>query len=306
MDDPLTKPVFVALGVVIVTVGFGLVTYFLKSQAKGSRKRPVALDPQKKIPFKLIDKKIVSHDTRRFRFELQSPEHILGLPVGNHMYLSAKVDGNLVIRPYTPVTSDDEVGYFELVIKVYFKNVHPKYPDGGKMSQYLDTLSIGDTVDIRGPAGKLTYLGRGKFGIKENAKEPVQFRTAKNVGLIAGGTGITPMLQIISAVIKDSEDKTNITLLFANQTEKDILVRPELEELAKECENFELWYTLDRPPEGWPYSSGFINDVMLKEHMPPPGPDTQILMCGPPPMINYACIPNLEKLGYTPDMYFPF
>ena len=45
---------------------------------------------------------------------------------------------------------------------------------------------------------------------------------------------------------------------------------------------------------------------MLKEHMPPPGPDTQILMCGPPPMINFACIPNLEKLGYTSDMYFPF
>jgi len=32
-------------------------------------------------------------------------------------------------------------------------------------------------------------LSAGKFGIKENAKEPVQFRTAKNVGLIAGGTG---------------------------------------------------------------------------------------------------------------------
>ena len=45
---------------------------------------------------------------------------------------------------------------------------------------------------------------------------------------------------------------------------------------------------------------------MIKEQMPPPGPDTQILMCGPPPMINYACIPNLEKLGYSPDMYFPF
>ena len=36
------------------------------------------------------------------------------------MYLSAKVDGSLVIRPYTPVTSDDEVGYFELVIKVNY------------------------------------------------------------------------------------------------------------------------------------------------------------------------------------------
>lgn len=52
----LQKPVFVGLGVVMVTVAFGLITYFLKKQ--GSEKRPVALDPQKKIPFKLIDKKV--------------------------------------------------------------------------------------------------------------------------------------------------------------------------------------------------------------------------------------------------------
>ena len=31
------------------------------------------------------------------------------------------------------------------------------------MSQYLDLLEVGDTVDIRGPSGKLTYLGKGKF-----------------------------------------------------------------------------------------------------------------------------------------------
>ena len=43
---------------------------------------------------------------------------MLGLPVGNHMYLSARLNGELVKRPYTPVTSDDELGYFELVIKV--------------------------------------------------------------------------------------------------------------------------------------------------------------------------------------------
>ena len=49
------------------------------------------------------------------------------------------------------------------LFKVYFKNVHPKYPDGGKMSQYLDSLEIGDTVDVRGPSGKLTYVGRGEL-----------------------------------------------------------------------------------------------------------------------------------------------
>ena len=31
------------------------------------------------------------------------------------------------------------------------------------MSQYLDSLEIGDTVDIRGPSGKLTYVGRGEL-----------------------------------------------------------------------------------------------------------------------------------------------
>ena len=49
----------------------------------------------------------------------------------------------------------------DVLIQVYFNNVHPKYPEGGKMSQYLESLKIGDTIDIRGPSGKLTYLGRG-------------------------------------------------------------------------------------------------------------------------------------------------
>lgn len=57
------------------------------------------------------------------------------------------------------------------------------------------------------------------------------------------------MLQIIKAVLKDSEDTTRISLLFANQTEEDILVRSELELLAKQYRNFSLWYTLDRPPK---------------------------------------------------------
>ena len=58
------------------------------------------------------------------------------------------------------------------------------------------------------------------------------------------------MLQIIQAILKDPEDTTRVSLLFANQTEQDILVREELEAMAKDREQFSLWYTLDRPPEG--------------------------------------------------------
>lgn len=45
---------------------------------------------------------------------------------------------------------------------------------------------------------------------------------------------------------------------------------------------------------------------MLQEHMPPPSDQTLILMCGPPPMINFACIPNLDKLGYSKEMRFSY
>ena len=72
--------------------------------------------------------------------------------------------------------------------QVYFADVHPKFPKGGKMSQYLNSLSVGDTVDIRGPAGKVVYLGRGYFRVKDPGK-PEEIRFATDVGLIAGGTG---------------------------------------------------------------------------------------------------------------------
>ena len=46
--------------------------------------------------------------------------------------------------------------------QVYKAGVHPRFPNGGKMSQHLDSLEIGDTIDIRGPEGKVTYVGRGR------------------------------------------------------------------------------------------------------------------------------------------------
>ena len=51
---------------------------------------PVALDPRKRIPFTLVEKEALSHNVRRFRFALQSPQHRFGLPVGKHVFLYAK------------------------------------------------------------------------------------------------------------------------------------------------------------------------------------------------------------------------
>ncbi|XP_019749242.1 NADH-cytochrome b5 reductase 3 [Hippocampus comes] len=273
------------------------------------RRRPAITleDPSVKYALRLIDKQIVSHDTRKFRFALPSREHVLGLPVGQHIYLSAKIDGKLVVRPYTPTSSDDDKGYVDLVIKVYFKNVHPKFPEGGKMSQYLESLRINDTIDFRGPSGLLIYKGKGVFDIQADKKSPAVTKTAKHVGMIAGGTGITPMLQLIAAIMKDPQDQTVCHLLFANQTEKDILLRPELEEIqVNNPERFKLWFTVDRAPADWEFSEGFISEAMVRDHLPPPSADTLVLMCGPPPMIQFACNPNLDKVGHAAERRFTF
>jgi cytochrome-b5 reductase len=84
--------------------------------------------------------------------------------------------------------------------------------------------------------------------------------------------------------------------------EDDILVRQELESLAANFpDRFSLHYTVDRPPEGWKYSSGFISKDMIEKYclFHNSSKNTQVFMCGPPPMIKFACQPNLEQLGFT-------
>ena len=56
----------------------------------------------------------------------------------------------------------------------------------------------------------------------------------------------------------------------------------------------------------WAYDIGFVSEDMIAKHLPPPGDDTIILMCGPPPMIKFACNPNLDKLGYKTEMRFSY
>ena len=119
------------------------------------------------LPFEIIEKENVSRDTRRIRFALQSKDHKLGLPVGQHVSFKFTDDeGREVIRSYTPVTSDDELGYVDFVIKVYFPNVHPKFPGGGRMTMYLENLKVGDKVLLKGPKGHVDYQ-YGKFNITQ-------------------------------------------------------------------------------------------------------------------------------------------
>lgn len=269
-------------------------TYLPPIRESPAPSRQTALDPKQKIPCKLLHKKIVNHDVRVFRFSLPREDQLLGLPVGKHIFVCATINGKLCMRAYTPVSSDDEdIGYIDLLIKIYYRDVQPNFPEGGLMSQYLERLCPGDTIHIKGPIGHIQYEGRGNFNVKG------QHKFATKIAMMAGGTGITPMYQVINAILSDPEDETAIFLVYANRTEEDILLREELEERARLHSNFHVWYVISKSVgDGWRYSLGYIRHEVLKEHIPEGSEETLAFLCGPPPMIQLACLPNLEKMKY--------
>jgi NAD(P)H-flavin reductase len=206
------------------------------------------------------------------------------------------------MRAYTPASSDDELGYFDLVIKIYRANEHPRFPDGGKMSQYLDSLAIGDTIEVKGPVGHMHYLGYGNYTL-----DKVPHSTAR-INMIAGGTGITPMYQVIKAILKNSDDKTEMALLYANQSPDDILLREELDALAAADPRFKVWYTVDRveDEENWKYSVGFVGREMVEKSLFPAASDAITVICGPPPMVKFACMPALTAIGFKEEQIIQF
>lgn len=258
----------------------------------------VALNPDKWIEFKLQDKVQASHNSQLFRFSFD-PSAKLGLDVASCIITRAPMGQNAegktkyVIRPYTPISDPNAKGYFDLLIKVY--------PEG-KMSQHFASLKPGDVVEVKGPIEKLRYSPNMK----------------KHIGMIAGGTGITPMLQIIDAILKNPDDNTQVSLLYANVSPDDILLKKKLDVLAASNPNLKIFYTVDNPTKDWLGGKGYISKDMVVKGLPSPSDDTLILVCGPPGLMKHISGDKakdrsqgqltgiLKELGYTEDMVYKF
>lgn len=249
-----------------------VVAVILEIRANASEK-PV-LDKEELREFPLVSKTVLTHNTAIYRFGLPKPTQVLGLPIGQHISIQAKIDGRDIVRSYTPTSLDsDAVGYFELLIKSYEK---------GNISKFIGELEIGDRIKVRGPKGFYHY--------QPNMNE--------SVAMIAGGTGIAPMYQIIKAISTNPADKTKVSLVYGNQTEDDILLRTELESIVKKNpDQFKVHYMLDKAPESWTGGIGYITADVMKEYVPAPSASTQLLVCGPPPMVS-SIKRNAVSLGF--------
>ncbi|KQK10294.1 NADH--cytochrome b5 reductase 1 [Brachypodium distachyon] len=267
--------VAVAVAVVAVAVGGAFLL-------RRSKKPKGCLDPENFKEFKLVEKKQISHNVAKFRFALPTPTSVLGLPIGQHISCRGQdATGEEVIKSYTPTTLDCDLGNFQLVIKMY-----PQ----GRMSHHFREMKVGDYMSVKGPKGRFKY----------------QVGQVRAFGMLAGGSGITPMFQVARAILENPNDKTKVHLIYANVTSEDILLKEELDSMAEDYpDRFKIFYVLNQPPEVWNGGVGFVSQEMIKTHCPAPAEDIQILRCGPPPM-NKAMAAHLEALGYTNEMQFQF
>jgi nitrate reductase (NAD(P)H) len=264
------------------------------------RGSPIALYPRRRVAFKLQRKIILSGDSILLDFALPTPNHILGLPTGKHIMISAEIGGNTVNRRYTPISSNHDLGRVQFVVKIYRPT--PVYPRGGKMSQYLSNLCEGDMLDMRGPVGPFEYIGQGRYTIEGHAGY------CQKMNMIAGGSGISPIMQIAAHVLRDLEDNTQMTLIYACRQESDIMLRSALDQWHTMFpDKFRVHYILsDSWPRTWQYSTGFINKELMEQHLFRARDDVLNVMCGPPVMLEKGCTPNLVKLGHHEDKIHSF
>ena len=131
------------------------------------------------------------------------------------------------------------------------------------------------------------------------------------VGLVAGGSGITPMLRLVRAVAAERRAAADsgrappcsLALVFANASIEDVPFRAELEALARSGD-LKLTLVVSRKaagpsaPTSWPLTVGRVDARVLAAGLPSPAKDVLLVLCGPSGLVHDTCVPALQQLGH--------
>lgn len=268
-------------------------------------------------------RKELSEDTRLYTFKLPDNKAILGLATCKHIQVGFHMKDQMVVRSYTPTRPvfpsldgaperldpsqaekvkshadpHDGDGTFELVVKTYFPTADQP---GGAMSNILDCMPIGEEVEIRGPTGEIEYQGDGNFFIEGEKKK------YSSVSLVLGGSGVTPGFALVARAVLEHTAGTGelrVSVVDANKSEKDILLKKELDDLVQKSDGrLKVTHILSSPSDDWRGLKGHVNEEVLRNALFPPGPDTAAFVCGPPTMMQKAVMPALRGWGYKEDV----
>lgn len=93
----------------------------------------------------------------------------------------------------------------------------------------------------------------------------------------------TPLYQFLDHALSDPTNRTKFTLIYANISPSDILLREELDKLQQEhSETFDIIYVIDKSVEGWISPTGYVNEDLIKKHVASKdlGEKVKVFVCG--------------------------
>jgi len=225
------------------------------------------------LPYTLTNKTRLSPDSWLLRFAL--PRRYLGddpsLPTCLKVLHPEGTDEagrpKRLEKSYSPVSHPATEGSVDLVVKAY----EPR--PGGGVGTWLCGLEEGAVMHAALKAKRVMHGDAAVVG------------RWQHVGLVGGGTGIAPLLQIARILLEDtgSAPAASVRLLSVNRREEDILARQELEALAAaHPDRFRVSYSLTAPPAGWEGLTGRGSAELITAALPPPRGDgsTMVLVCG--------------------------
>lgn len=234
-------------------------------------------------PYRLGEIIPITHDVALFRFLLEDDNdefNLVPCSTLQAMYKHGVQAAQKCQRFYTPVTPNGTKGYFDIIVK--------RKKDGA-MTNHLFGMHVGDKLLFRNVAFKVAY-------------KPNRWR---KIGMIAGGTGFTPMLQVIRHALQEPAesgviDTTELSFLYCNRTDRHVLLKGLFDDLARRhADRFKVYYAVDKAvSKTWPHWEGYITKKMLAETMPGPKEEKSIIMvCGPDHLINHVAGVNMALLN---------
>ncbi|MEP9394047.1 benzoate 1,2-dioxygenase electron transfer component BenC [Gordonia sp. VNK1] len=217
----------------------------------------------------------LSESTMRVGIEIPNRGDLAFLP-GQYVNIAVPGtvddDGNPLRRSYSFANGPHEERLIFMV----------KLTPGGAMSEYLtDRAARGDEITFTGP--------HGSFFLRE-ATRPVL--------LLAGGTGLAPILSMLRKMHDDSTSR-KVHLIYGVSTDTDLVALDEIEYFARELPGF-TWDHCVSDPKSTAANKGYVMSLITPEHLY--DGDVAIYLCGPPPMVesvrSHVSDAGIEPVGF--------
>lgn len=236
-------------------------------------------------------------NTLEVRFNLHGALQHSGLDVGQFVGLRGDYDGETLQGYFSPITRPDDEGVIGILCRVDEK--------GGPITKIFKSIRPGSTMHMSAMGGLRLKFSQGKISLKG--------QNVRRIGLLAGGTGIAPMIQIIRAYSDhvrkygSSIPKHGLNLIYAAEEDNDLAYMKLLHGVQKDfSDHFRVYVKVNSPPLGWTEGVGFIEPQDIKMHLIfPPADQDLIVICGPP-IFESAMVKILHRLGFEPHQWFSY